>query len=95
MKVKMLSIKLNYLLLLLIIALMTGCREKKTPDLSQDEKYLEEQGKEELRKLESLYSNKEEWEARKPILRLEILKGMNLWPLPAKTPLNAVIKSKS
>ena len=94
MKIKMLNLKINYCLLIFVMALLAGCREKKPSDLSKDEKYLEEQGKEELRKLESLYSNKEEWEARKPILRIEILKGMNLWPLPEKTPLNAVIKSK-
>jgi uncharacterized protein len=94
MRVKMLNIKINYCLLILVMALMTGCREKKTSDLAQDEKLLEAQGKEELRKLESLYSNKVEWEARKPLLRIEILKGMNLWPLPEKTPLNVVIKSK-
>ena len=94
MKFRILNTKINYCLLILVMAIMTACREKKPSDLSKDEKYLEEQGKEELRKLESLYSNKEEWEARKPLLRLEILKGMNLWPLPQKTPLNAVIKSK-
>jgi hypothetical protein len=94
MKVKMLNLKFIFCLIFLIMTLMTGCREKKTSDPSQDEKYLEAQGKEELRKLEALYANKEQWEARKPLLRSEILKGMNLWPLPAKTPLNALIKSK-
>ena len=86
--------KINTSLLVLVIVLFTGCREKKPTDNSQDEKFLEEQGKAELRKLELLYSGKEQWEARKSALRVEILKGMNLWPLPEKTPLNAVIKSK-
>jgi uncharacterized protein len=94
MKVKMVNLKFNFCLLILTMALTAGCREKKTPGNLQDEKYLEEQGKVELKKLETLYSNKEEWEARKQQLRTEILKGTNLWPLPSKTPLNPVIKSK-
>ena len=54
--------------------LPSGCREKKPADLLKDEKNLEEQGKEELRKLESLYSGKEEWETRKSALREDISK---------------------
>jgi uncharacterized protein len=88
------NIKKNTCLMIIVLALFAGCKGKKTSDVTQDEKYLEEQGKAELRKLESLYSNKEQWEARKSALRVEILKGVNLWPLPEKTPLNAVIRSK-
>ncbi len=78
----------------MLFILSSACRGRKPPDPAQEEKKLEEQGRDELKKLESLYSDKEEWETRKADLREEILKGMNLWPLPEKTPLNAVIKSK-
>ena len=81
----------------LIAAALTaghGCREKKSPDMAADEKVLVENGKEELRKLEAIYSTREEWETRKQSLRTEILRGMNLYPLPLKTPLNSIISSK-
>ena len=78
----------------LIILLLIGCESGKKPELSQEEYKLEEAGKMELKKLESIYHNKEQWEARNVILREEILKGINLFPLPSKTPLNAVISSK-
>jgi uncharacterized protein len=85
----------NYAFLLLSIFLIfPACKTNRHSGMDQDEKYIEEQGKEELRKLKSLYSNREEWEKRKPLLREEILKGMNLLPIPEKTPLNAVIGSK-
>jgi uncharacterized protein len=72
----------------------TGCKGKKHQEQTVDEKALEEQGKKELRKLESLYSSKEQWETRKRKLRTDILRGMNLYPLPSKTPLNPVFRSK-
>jgi len=64
------------------------------PKLRQGTFYSEEQGKAELKRLESMYHNATEWEERKLMLRKNILKGMNLWPLPTRTPLNAVISSK-
>ena len=78
----------------LIILLLMGCENGKKPKHSREEYKLEEAGKMELRKLESMYSNKEQWEARKIVLREEILKGINLFPLPLKTPMNAVLRAK-
>lgn len=78
----------------LIILLLISCESGKKPKLSREEYKIEKAGKAELRKLESMYSTKEEWEARKVKLREEILKGVNLFPLPEKTPLNAVISPK-
>jgi|WetSurMetagenome_2_1015567.scaffolds.fasta_scaffold15696_3 uncharacterized protein len=85
---------MKIILFTIIIALLTSCDSGKNPKLSEEEIKIEEAGKAELRKLESIYSNKEEWESRKVILREEILKGVDLFPLPVKTPLNAVINSK-
>lgn len=94
MEIKLVNLAKSSCLLIFTLAILSGNRGNAQPGLSQDEKYLEEQGKEELRKLKSLYSNKEEWEARKSALREDILKGVNLWPLPLKTPLNTTINSK-
>jgi hypothetical protein len=94
MTTKMLKIRIYCCILILATALVAGCKGKKSSAAPADEKYLEEQGKEELKKLRSLYSDKEEWEARKSTLRDEILKGINLWPMPQKTPLNTIIRSK-
>lgn len=71
-----------------------ACSVPQKPKLRQDAFYTEEQGKSELKKLETLYSNSTEWEARKHLLRESILKGMNLSPLPKRTPLNIVVSSK-
>lgn len=81
-------------LITLVLALLCNFASSQKPVLRQDEFYTEEQGKAELNKLESMYSSKKEWEERKQILRENMLKGMNLLPLPKRTPLNAAISSK-
>jgi hypothetical protein len=94
MKIRSQHTLIYYCLIMTVLISGPGCKGKKTGDKSQDEKVLEEQGKKELMKLESLYSNKEDWEKRKVLLKTEILRGMNLYPLPVKTPLNPIITSK-
>ena len=64
------------------------------PALRQGAFYTEEQGAAELKKLESMYSSREQWEPRKQMLKENILKGMNLSPLPTRTPLNPIIRRK-
>lgn len=71
-----------------------ACQSPQKPNLRQGDFYTEEQGKAELKKLESMYSTQAEWETRKQLLRTYILEGLNLSPLPARTPLNAVVGSK-
>jgi hypothetical protein len=78
----------------LIVLILFSCRTDQKPVLRQGNFYTEEQGKAELKKMESLYSNSKEWEKRKKMLRKNILKGMNMYPLPERTPLNAVVSSK-
>jgi hypothetical protein len=88
--------KTNFLWIILIF-LLIGCNESKVKEpvvLRQDQYYTVEQGKAELEKLESMYKNKRQWEKRRKMLRKSILKGMNLYPLPERTPLKAVIESK-
>jgi hypothetical protein len=84
----------SYLLLFAGIVLFWSCANKQEPSLRQGNFYTEEEGKAELKKLELMYDNSEEWETRKQLLRENILKGLNLSPMPPRTPLNAVISSK-
>jgi hypothetical protein len=81
---------------ILLVLLVLGCKESKveSPVLRQDQYYTVEQGKAELARLESMYKSKREWEKRRKMLRRSILKGMNLYPLPDRTLLNAVVESK-
>jgi hypothetical protein len=56
--------------------------------------YMEEvliNGELNLTKLARLYDNQAEWEQRVAILRQGFLQGATLFPLPARTPLNATI----
>jgi len=78
----------------LFLSLLCCFTNGQNSGLRQEDFYTEEQGLAELRKLESMYSNKEEWESRRQMLRTVMLEGLNLSPLPRRTPLNAVISSK-
>lgn len=80
--------------LIIILVILVSCNRSQKAALRQGAFYTEEQGAAELKKMESLYSNSQEWEKRKALLRENILKGMNLSPLPKRTPLNAVISGK-
>lgn len=46
-----------------------------------------QKGESDLKKLAQLYQSKEQWQARASVVREGILRGAELWPLPAKTPL--------
>jgi uncharacterized protein len=77
-----------------LLLFITGCSEPQKPALRQGQFYTPAQGAAELKKLESMYTNKEQWEKRRIMLRENILKGMNLSPLPERTPLNPIIGEK-
>jgi uncharacterized protein len=83
-----------FYLVMISLVILPGCVKSQKPTLRQGNFYTEAQGAAELKKLESMYSNREQWEARKKMLKENILKGMNLFPLPARTPLNAVLGPK-
>jgi hypothetical protein len=70
----------NSILLFIAIVLLWSCTNKQEPALRQGNFYTEEEGKTELKKLESMYNNSGEWESRKQMLRENILKGLNLSP---------------
>jgi uncharacterized protein len=79
---------------LILLLLAPACKNRKQPDRDQAEKILEQQGRDELSKLEKLYSTREQWETRKSEVRSQILKGVGLNPIPARTTLNTIIKSR-
>jgi uncharacterized protein len=82
------------ILLILYLGFFASCGQSGKPLLRQGAFYTVEEGKAELKKLESMYSDKMAWETRRQMLRNEILKGLNMSPLPDRTPLNAVVGSK-
>lgn len=63
--------------------------------LRQGKFLTEEQGKQELADFAKTYSNKIEWEKRADSIRKGILRGAELDPQPAKTPLRPIIRSRS
>jgi hypothetical protein len=81
-------------LTIITLLILCSCTESQKPTLRQGAFYTEEQGAAELKKMESMYSTREQWEPRKQMLKEQILKGMNLSPLPTRTPLNAIIGTK-
>ncbi len=56
-------------LLIISILILISCSEAPKPSLRQGAFYTEEQGAAELKKLESMYSSRGEWEARKEMLK--------------------------
>ncbi|MBK8882933.1 MAG: acetylxylan esterase [Bacteroidales bacterium] len=88
------TMKTRILIIVGSIVLLAACKNEQKPVLRQGAFYTEEQGAAELKKLESMYSTSEQWEPRKKMLKERILKGMNLSPLPTRTPLNAITGTK-
>lgn len=62
--------------------------------LCQGHYWTENQGREKLKEFASLYQSKESWEIRKNSILRNILQGLELSPMPKKTPLNIVIRDK-
>lgn len=81
-------------LIIFFVVFLVSCQSVQKPGLRQGEFYTVEQGKAELKKMESMYSNKNEWKERKLLLKNSISEELNLSPLPSKTNLNTVIGTK-
>ena len=73
--------------------LVRGAQNKK-PQLCQGNYQSEEAAKEQLAKFARSYSNKAQWKARAERIREGILRGVELLPMPEKTPLKPIIHSK-
>jgi uncharacterized protein len=75
----------------LLLLTLSSCNRQQKSVLRQGYFHTVEQGTAELKKLESMYKTRDEWETRKKMLRENIFKGMNLSPLPKRTPLNFIL----
>ncbi len=87
-----LFLRLGMLLSLVCSASFAQTADK--PQLCQGEYQTPEQGKEQLARFAATYKNADEWKARAATIREGILRGAELWPLPEKTPLNAIVRPK-
>ena len=65
-----------------------------TSMLCQGNYWTEAQGKEMLAKFATTYHDKSSWEVRANKIRENILHGLQLSPMPEKTPLNPIIRDK-
>ncbi len=82
---------------LLVFACLTGGMlygQTDTSMLCQGNYWTEEQGRQHLAEFASTYHDRAGWEARARKIRMNILKGARLDPMPPKTPLNAIIRDK-
>jgi len=64
------------------------------PQLCVGNYQSEEQAKAQLARFAETYTSLSEWRQRKQRIRQCILQGAELWPLPAKCPLNPIIHSR-
>jgi len=60
-------------------------QENKQPELRQGGYYTEEEGRERLEKLKTLYPALDQWKQRAGLIRANILKATGLTPLPSYT----------
>jgi len=79
-------------LLVFPIGLLSG--EEEEVVLCRGHYQTEEEARLQLDRFAGSYSNAAEWQARAETIRREILRGADLDPLPARTPLNAVVTGK-
>lgn len=54
----------------------------------------EQEGRDNLKKFAATYTDKASWEKRAALIRQNMLKGLQLDPLPARTPLKPIIRNK-
>ena len=78
-------------ILILAIALGAGL----TGERAAAKKIPEEEGRRQLEQFAASYSTVEEWTERAARVRFGILEGARLVPFPEKTPLNAVVHSRT
>lgn len=64
------------------------------PILCQGNYQTEQEAIEQLKRMGASYGNLEQWNNRAAKIRKQILRGANLYPLPTRTALNAVVHNK-
>ncbi|MBL68499.1 MAG: acetylxylan esterase [Verrucomicrobiales bacterium] len=82
----------HLLIVLSSISLVVSAAEK--PILCRGHFHSEADAVEQLARMAATHSSLAEWQARAKAVRQQILTGAKLNPLPQRTPLNAIIKSK-
>lgn len=85
---------ISVLCTLLLLATLIIAPHANAVELCQGNYQTEQQAKDQLAKFASTYSSKTEWAKRADNIRLAILRGTDLDPLPEKTPLNPIIRNK-
>lgn len=83
-----------FLCTLLFLASLIITPQANAVELCQGNYQTEQQAKDQLAKFAAAYSNCDQWQSRADNIRRAILRGADLDPLPAKTPLNPIIRSK-
>ena len=79
---------------LLFLASLIITPQANAVELCQGNYQTEKQAIDQLAKFAATYSNCDQWQARADNIRQAILRGTDLDPLPAKTPLNPIIRNK-
>jgi dienelactone hydrolase len=89
---------ISLLVLLTILAISQVRAADPVPNFSRGQQMLEKYFRHQVRQIADAcltdIKSKEEWEKRRPELRRQFLEMMGLWPLPARTDLNAVVTGK-
>ena len=67
---------------------------KKDPILCRGDYQTESEAIEQLGRLAAMYTNLNQWKDRAAKIRQQILVGAKLYPLPERTPINAVVLNK-
>lgn len=90
------AMKPNLLLLLSAVALLSNpcLAASDTVELCQGNYQTEAEAVEQLRRLATHASSLDQWNTRRALVRENILRGTDLWPLPERTPLKPVIHSR-
>ena len=69
-------------------------KAKAKPILCRGNYHSEADAVKQLARMAATYKNLDQWKARAANIRKQILTGANLYPLPKRTPLNAVVNKK-
>ena len=88
---KILAVWLAAIFLVSSAPFVSGAEDAEEVALCVGNYQTAEEGKAQLERFAETYSSKKEWKERADNIRLNILKGLNLSPLPEKTPLRPLL----
>lgn len=76
------------------LGLACGSALSETVELCQGEYQTEAQAVQQLDRLRTHSKTLEQWKTRRELIRENILRGADLWPLPERTPLNPILHTR-